>query len=123
MRDGRLAGEVGADGGQRRRQAVAARALALGHLRSAAPSAIDGRSGGPHQVAGLGNDHDSHHEIHGMLDSLAAGAQRDGRAADELRVETGQISRAVGSDDVPAEFKSLVEEYYRSLARQKGQPR
>ncbi len=28
-----------------------------------------------------------------------------------------------GSDDVPAEFKSLVEEYYRSLARQKGQPR
>ena len=28
-----------------------------------------------------------------------------------------------GSDEVPAEFKSLVEEYYRSLARQKGQPR
>ena len=29
-----------------------------------------------------------------------------------------------GSDDVPAEFKSLVEEYYRSLARQqRGQPR
>ena len=25
-----------------------------------------------------------------------------------------------GSDDVPAEFKSLVEEYYRSLARQRG---
>jgi hypothetical protein len=28
-----------------------------------------------------------------------------------------------GSDEVPAEFKSLVEEYYRSLARQRGQPR
>jgi hypothetical protein len=28
-----------------------------------------------------------------------------------------------GSDEVPAEFKGLVEEYYRSLARQRGQPR
>ena len=28
-----------------------------------------------------------------------------------------------GSDEVPAEFKGMVEEYYRSLARQRGQPR
>ena len=28
--------------------------------------------------------------------------------------------RLTGSDDVPAEFKSLVEEYYRSLAKPKA---
>ena len=28
-----------------------------------------------------------------------------------------------GSEEVPAEFKGMVEEYYRSLARQRGQPR
>jgi hypothetical protein len=40
--------------------------------------------------------------------------QLDGEAKDVL---------LSGSDDVPAEFKNLVEEYYRSLAKQKGQPR
>jgi hypothetical protein len=33
--------------------------------------------------------------------------------------EAGDV-RLTGSDDVPAEFKSLVEEYYRSLARPRG---
>jgi hypothetical protein len=28
--------------------------------------------------------------------------------------------RLTGSDDVPAEFKGLVEEYYRSLAKARG---
>jgi hypothetical protein len=41
--------------------------------------------------------------------------QLDGEAKDVL---------LSGSDDVPAEFKTMVEEYYRSLARQqRGQPR
>ena len=40
--------------------------------------------------------------------------QLDGEAKDVL---------LSGSDEVPAEFKSLVEEYYRSLARQRRQPR
>ena len=36
-----------------------------------------------------------------------------------LRRREGDTDRAIvaGSDEVPAEFKSLVEEYYRSLSR------
>ena len=36
--------------------------------------------------------------------------------------EAGDV-RLTGSDDVPAEFKSLVEEYYRSLAKPKAPQR
>jgi hypothetical protein len=40
----------------------------------------------------------------------------------QVEGESGDVLLS-GSDEVPAEFKSLVEEYYRSLAKQKGQPR
>ena len=77
--------------------------------------------------------------MRGVLERVAAGPERllgrlsgrsGARGRESLRRFEFDLRRKVegeaddvrltGSDDVPAEFKSLVEEYYRSLAKPKA---
>ncbi len=59
-------------------------------------------------------------ELAGLQAAVSEGLRRfEFDLRRKVEGETSDV-RLTGSDDVPAEFKSLVEEYYRSLARPKA---
>src|SRR5262252_4975618 len=66
---------------QERHRGVEARALTIVQFEE--------RIAGAHGVPWLGENHDAHGRIDGVLDAIAAGAERNRRAADEHRIEPG----------------------------------
>ena len=56
---------------------------------------------GAHLVAGLREDHDADRGIDRILDPVAAGAERDRRAADQLGVEARHVAGSGGGHDMP----------------------